>query len=269
MKCLDISSNNHDGTVFNWQDAKAAGYDAVYIKATQNDNYVNPYLIADCKDARNAGFEVGIYHFYGSSNGIADPHVQAAWFLRNGIQQVTQYVTLHPVVDVEVGTPGEELQLGVEQFISALAGDILGVYENRNFESNMPGLDATFLWLAWPGWTNEPVPEHTAMVQNEQVVVAGIGENGKVTDVSEIINATAIGIKQVDTPTTIPINPREDTMVSTTQLDNGDIVTYVLLPSNEHLLEITRKKGTAGEAATGGNMSIIDITDAFSSTVPA
>lgn len=259
MKCLDISSNNHDGTVFNWQDAKAAGYDAVYIKATQNDNYVNPYLIADCKDARNAGFEVGIYHFYGSSNASADPHQQAAWFLRNGIHQVGQYTTLRAVVDVETGTPGPALEAEIEQFLAALPGDIIGTYMNRSFESAMPLLDSVFLWLAWPGWTNEPVPSHTAMVQTEQIAVPGIGSTGKITDVSEVINATLLGI--TEPPVTIP--KQEDKMVSTVELSNGDIVTYVLLPSNEHLLEFTRKTGTAGETAGNGNMSIIDITDQF------
>lgn len=195
MKCLDISSNNHDGTVFNWQDAKAAGYDAVYIKATQNDNYVNPYLIADCKDARNAGFEVGIYHFYGSSGGSADPHSQAAWFLKNGIQQVANVTTLRAVVDVETGTAGAELEAEIEQFLSALSGDIIGTYMDRSYASIMPELDSPFLWLAWPGWTNEAVPEHTAMVQNGKVIVPGIGETNKVTDVSEIVDAVAIGME--------------------------------------------------------------------------
>lgn len=268
MKCLDISSNNHDGTVFNWQDAKAAGYDAVYIKATQNDNYVNPYLIADCKDARNAGFEVGIYHFWGSSKGAATAQQQAEWFKRNGIDQVAQYVTLHPVIDVETGTPGLDLQHAVEDFISETS-HMIGCYMDRSFESTMPSLDANFLWLAWPGWTNEQLPDegHTVMVQNEQIVVSGIGETGMLTDVSEILNAAAIGIKVVEPPvTTIK---EDDKMISTTELSNGDIVTYVLLPSNEHLLEFTRKAGTAGETAGNGNMSIIDITDQFPTQVPA
>lgn len=57
-------------------------------------------------------------------------------------------------------------------------------------------------------------------------------------------------------------------MVSTTQLANGDIVTYVLLPSNEHLLELTRKAGTQGEPGANG-WSIIDVTDQFPQQAPA
>lgn len=195
---LDISSNNHNGMPFNWLAAYEAGYRAVYIKATQNDNYLNPYLIADCRDARNAGFEVGVYHFYGSSVGVmASPQEQAQWFKHNGIDQVSEFTTLVPVVDVEVGTPGELLQAGIEFFISDL-GIACGVYMDGNYQETMPNLDGNFLWLAWPGWTNEAVPSHCAMVQFSQLVVPGIGEdaNGKtnLTDINEVLTLEVIGM---------------------------------------------------------------------------
>lgn len=260
MKCLDVSSNNHDGTVFNWQAAKDAGYDAVYVKATQNDNYVNPYLIGDCKDARNAGLEVGVYHFYGTSQpGTANPISQADWFKRNGIEQVILWTTLSPVVDVEVGTPGQQLEQLVEEFISELKS-ACGVYLNRDFQTNMPNLDTSFLWLAWPGWTNEAVPSHTAMVQTGKVEVPGIGETGKLTDISEILDETLLGTTAPE-PTQQEEVIEMDSIVATI---NGVecLVSHVLTQSG-HYLEVVRPLHVVGTHAENDGTEIIDLTDAY------
>lgn len=282
MKVLavDVSSNNHNGMPFNWPDVKKAGYDAVYVKATQNNNYLNPYLIADCRDARNAGLEVGIYHFYGTSNGLtAHPTDQAEWFKTNGLEQVAQYLTLLPVVDVETGIPGTGLQTEIEDFITAIGGPGCGVYMNRSFDEAMPRLDGSFLWLAWPGYTNEALPSHCVIVQTGQQVVNGIGENtegttNQKTDIDTIFDIESIKLveapqpKPEPKPTPNPIEKVDPEMVSTTELADGTIVTYVLLPSNEHLIELTREKGTVGQPGTNG-WSIIDVTDEFPAQAPA
>ena len=100
MKLIDISSNNHTGQTFNWHEVRDSGIGGVYVKATEGNSYTNPYLLMDTRDARNAGMEVGIYHFYRAN---VNPVQQAQWFLKNGIQQIDKdLATLMPVVDIEV-----------------------------------------------------------------------------------------------------------------------------------------------------------------------
>jgi hypothetical protein len=262
MQGIDISSNNHGGEVFNFGDVKAAGYDVVYVKATQDANYVNPYFIADVRDAMNMGLRVGVYHFFGTTS---PPIVQADWFLRNGIAQVEQYTDLLPVLDFEASMSAESRDV----FLTAL-GRPCGVYMDQNFYKNIGyGKAAAFGWLAWPGWTNEALPIGTAIVQTGQALVEGIGSSPagptKLTDIDTIINLTAFTDNQPAPPTEeIPEN-----MISTVELQDGTIVTYVIIPSTEHVIELTRQKGTQGEAMTTANTSVIDVTDAFPSEVPS
>jgi len=61
-------------------------------------------------------------------------------------------------------------------------------------------------------------------------------------------------------PTPTP-TPKEYEIMDSTTAANGDIVSHAVTPAG-HYLEITRKAGDQGEAATQG-LSIIDITAAF------
>jgi Glycosyl hydrolases family 25 len=202
VKGFDISSNNHNGMPFNWPEAKAAGYEAVYIKATQGDSYVNPYFIQDCRDAKNAGLEVGIYHYFVATVPVAD---QVTYFKTNGMAQVSKFTTLVPMLDVETGNPGLALEDEVNAFLAAIPAV---VYMDRSFNQGMPTLDDPIGdWLAWPGWTEaDQTPAQCIAVQYEQVVVPGIGQNpnGKylLTDVDSFLDLERL---KTVTPEPVPV----------------------------------------------------------------
>lgn len=265
MKAIDISSNNHvNGELFNFLQVKDAGYEAVYVKATQGNNYLNPYLIGDVRDASNNGLEVGVYHFYDAANGT--PEEQAAWFKKNGIyipidenHNLSQYLDLVPALDFETLN---NLAL-VEQFIAAL-GEPCGLYTDRSIimqegSSGFTKTGAKFGWLAWPGWTNEPLPTGTAIVQTGQQPVQGIPAP---VDIDEVLNPLIIAT-HVPEPTPQPLTEEEEDMPSTTKLDDGTLVTYWTDPKSGHLVELTRKAGTQGQPMTGEDVSLIDVNDAF------
>lgn len=203
VKAFDISSNNHNGMPFNWPEAKAAGYEVVYIKATQGDNYVNPYFIQDCRDALNAGFKVGIYHYY-----TTDPSdKQADWFYTNGIKQVLEYTTLLPCVDVETGTPGAALEAEVNAFVAAILfathDSCLGYMDRSFFSAMQPNFAAD--WYAIPGWDDsDPVPDKCVMVQYGKVKVPGIGvapnNSQLLTDVDNVLDIGEITVTTVNPP---------------------------------------------------------------------
>lgn len=71
---IDISANQAHPIDF--VKVKASGVAAVFIKATQGLNYVNPYFNQDLKAAIAAGLQVAAYHFYGGG----DPAAEAAFF---------------------------------------------------------------------------------------------------------------------------------------------------------------------------------------------
>jgi hypothetical protein len=173
FKGIDISSNNHNGMPFNWPEVKTAGYDVVYIKATQGNSYVNPYFIQDCRDARNAGLEVGIYHYFVAAVPVAE---QVAYFQDNGLHHVAEYTTLVPMLDVETGSPGLALEDDINLFLLQVPSV---VYMDRSFNAAMPTLDDPVGdWLAWPGWTpTDETPAQCIAVQYAQEVVPGIGQN--------------------------------------------------------------------------------------------
>lgn len=207
-KAIDISSNNHNGHPFNWQQAYADGYTVAYVKATQGgianaDGYLNPYLIADCRDAVNAGFMVGIYHYLTLTS---TPQQQAAWFAANGIAQVAQYTELIPMLDYEKGEPNATLR---DEFLFAL-GHECGVYMDRSFYGAIGlGTHARCGWLAWPGWSGEAVDIEIAMVQTGSVQVPGIGITddgaGKVTDINTVLDLEILQMSATEKTLNAPI----------------------------------------------------------------
>ncbi|MGE5626666.1 MAG: GH25 family lysozyme [Solirubrobacterales bacterium] len=69
MKGIDISSSQ--GNV-NFDYVKNAGYEVVYIKATEGLSYINPYLNSSYKGANAAGLKIGFYHFLRANDPIAE-----------------------------------------------------------------------------------------------------------------------------------------------------------------------------------------------------
>jgi hypothetical protein len=164
LNALDVSSNNHKGQLFNWQEVRDAGYEYVYVKATQAANYLNPYLLMDVRDARNAGLNVGVYHFLMPSPGAMQ---QAAYFMQNGIKQTLLECNLLPVVDVEAS--------GVTAADRDIFCETVGrcaQYMDRSFYSEMGQGKSAWSWIALGGGA---VPTgDVRMVQTGTAVVPGI-----------------------------------------------------------------------------------------------
>jgi GH25 family lysozyme M1 (1,4-beta-N-acetylmuramidase) len=183
---FDISSSNHNGQPFNWPDAKAAGYDIVYVEATGGNNYLNTYLIEDCRNAYYADLAVGVYHFYDDQNGT--PEEQAQWFTHNGRRQVEDYTTLHPVLCFTESGDGSMR----DRFLTAMGQSKCGVLTSQDFQTAIGyGADALFGWLIWDGWTIQPLPVNTAIVQNSNNgTIPGIGNP---VNLDVILDDNAIG----------------------------------------------------------------------------
>jgi hypothetical protein len=261
-KALDISSNNHNGMPFNWSDTKAAGYDVVYIKATQGITYVNPYLIGDVKDAVAAGFKVGIYHMYDTS----DPTQQANWFKTNALNQMidgtkplSDMLALLPMVDVEgpAGPATDALEVFLNEYLQAVPS--VGYMDRNNYSLIKPNFSAD--WIAWPGWIPADGTSYDAMefelVQTGQTLVPGIGmgPTGKqlLTDID-----TVLDLEMILTVDNVPTPTLEDmSVLQATTNAAGETVIYAVSTasthdSGNHLYEFTK-------TATG--WSVIDVTD--------
>lgn len=268
MKGIDISSNNHQGEVSNFLQVKEAGYEFCYVKATQGIHYLNPYLVADVRDAANNGLFVGVYHFYDATSGT--PQEQADFFLRNGIHapvgdgkgDLSEFLSLKPVLDFESIEDANKR----DAFLHALVVPT-GVYMNRDFEEHIGyGVVAAFGWLAWPEWTNEPLPTDTAIVQTAQQLVQGIGEN---PNGSHALTDTDVCLEFPIIVSTAPLTTegKEEEMDSV-EVNIGEppvphLVSHVYT-SNGHYLEILRPVANLGKGATQGD-SVIDLSDAYPS----
>ena len=96
---LDVSHHNGD---IDYQAVKEAGHRFVFIKATQDNDFIDPMFSTNLRNARAAGIAVGAYHFF---DYTLDGREQADHFLDrveafDGIDDA-----LPPVVDVECWAP--------------------------------------------------------------------------------------------------------------------------------------------------------------------
>lgn len=92
MKGIDVS--NHNGNI-NFNQVKAAGIEAVYIKATEGTTFKDSYLDTNYSNAHYAGLTTGFYHFL---VGTSAPETQANSFY-NAIKDKAN--DLIPMLDVE------------------------------------------------------------------------------------------------------------------------------------------------------------------------
>jgi len=89
---IDISRWNLD---LNWQAARAAGVNFVFIKSTEGGDRTDPLFEAHVAEAERAGVPWGAYHFY---YWCRDAESQARWFIANVPRRPGG---LPPVLDVE------------------------------------------------------------------------------------------------------------------------------------------------------------------------
>jgi GH25 family lysozyme M1 (1,4-beta-N-acetylmuramidase) len=72
-RIIDVSSAQHpDGAPIKWNQVAQDGVTAAFIKATEGDNYVNPYLQPDMIAAQNNGIAVCAYHFAKMGSPVAE-----------------------------------------------------------------------------------------------------------------------------------------------------------------------------------------------------
>lgn len=77
-RIIDVSSQNHkdlppgQGPPIDWATVKAAGVEAVFIKATQDTTYTNRWFWTDLLEAEHAKILVCAYHFAGMSDPVAE-----------------------------------------------------------------------------------------------------------------------------------------------------------------------------------------------------
>jgi len=99
---IDVSHWDHpNGTAINWTSVRGAGYTFAFVKASESTNYTNPYFASDRSYARQAGLDVGAYHFARPSSAVGAAAAEARYFVSvTGAGHVAG--DLPPVLDLEM-----------------------------------------------------------------------------------------------------------------------------------------------------------------------
>ena len=157
---VDVANHQHPGRgPINWKSVGTlGGQDFAFVKATEGSDYVNPFYLEDAKAAREAGLEVGAYHY---ARPAGDPVAQARHFaetINSGPE-----TSLPPVLDLEVeeGLSPTALIAWTRVFLLELeraSGKKPMVYTYRYFwyerMSNTNAFTNYPLWLA--AYQNQP-----------------------------------------------------------------------------------------------------------------
>lgn len=143
---IDVSGNN--GRV-DWRKVAASGVAHAYVKATEGVSFVDPRLVANCRDAHAAGVTVGLYHFAHPSN---PPHREAAHFLRS-VAGLVAFVGMVPMLDLELteGLGWTYLDAWKAQWFAAVdheLGQLAGFYSYYYYWKLMHLLEGRPVWGA-------------------------------------------------------------------------------------------------------------------------
>jgi GH25 family lysozyme M1 (1,4-beta-N-acetylmuramidase) len=210
---IDISRWQHpNGHGIDWSAVRGAGHSFAIIKATESNNYTNPYFASDTAGARSVGMMVGAYDFARPSRPVAADAAAEARYFVGAIGSTHQAGTLPPVLDMEQsgGLSSAELIAWTHTWldtVTALTGRMPIVYTYKNFWStNMAGTSefgAYPLWLAyysstlgglvgnWPTWamwqysSSGSVPGISGSVDMNRF-------NGSLADLAALANGAAI-----------------------------------------------------------------------------
>lgn len=106
IRGIDIS--RHNGEDIDFEKVAAAGYDFVYIKASEGTDFKDPRFVDNIRCARQAGLRVGVYHFFRFDT---DGRMQAINLLHSLRRRVTD---LPVAIDIEEwGNPDGEATSGI------------------------------------------------------------------------------------------------------------------------------------------------------------
>ena len=95
VRGIDISHHNDD---IDFEKVRRAGYDFVFIKATQDNDFIDPMFVTNMAKAKAAGLSAGGYHFF---DYTLDGTIQADHFVDRLELAGAIDGALPPVVDVE------------------------------------------------------------------------------------------------------------------------------------------------------------------------
>ncbi|MGV0111281.1 lysozyme, partial [Arthrobacter sp. CP30] len=96
---LGVDVSSHQGQFVDWSSASRYGARFAYVKATENDDYANPYFADQFAGAAASGMYRGAYHF--ALPSLSSGTTQATFFVRNGGGWSADGKTLPPLLDVE------------------------------------------------------------------------------------------------------------------------------------------------------------------------
>lgn len=183
-KGLDVSS--HQGVV-DWVKVKAAGYDFVWVKASEGATFTSPTFLAQVHGARAAGLKVGAYHYLRPQRGRGG-HVEAAFFFQHLQSAGLGAGDLIPVLDIEehhVGGVAAEDEYTKQAYdhLRTLTGRRVGIYTFPFFRTNWPSwVTRAPLWIAdFGGLTAPRLPKpwtkYAAWQHTDRGRIDGVGGN--------------------------------------------------------------------------------------------
>lgn len=143
---LDVSS--YQGLVA-WEEVYAAGYRVAAVKVSEGLDVADAQAYRNVTQARQAGFEVFVYHFAHPSNS---PAAELRWFLEHarGLVRPGDYP---PALDLEVaeGHSWEYLNGWKAHFLAGV-DDAIGIGHGATFYSYLSFLERMTLWPERPVW---------------------------------------------------------------------------------------------------------------------
>jgi GH25 family lysozyme M1 (1,4-beta-N-acetylmuramidase) len=168
---IDVASYQHpSGSGIDWGQVAAAGYQFVFVKATQGNYYVNPYFSGDFAGAHNAGLFRAAYHFADPS--VSDGATQADYML-NTNSYVADGGTFPPALDLE-DVSGQPFcynlsPSGMVDWIAQFGNEVqrrIGrppvIYSRASWWNQCTGSSTAFganpLWVASFGTSNPVLP---------------------------------------------------------------------------------------------------------------
>jgi hypothetical protein len=255
------------------------------VKATESNNYTNPFFADDYADSLAAGLVHGAYHFARPAYPLSKTATAQAQYFAARIGDVNMPDTLPPVLDLEVtgGLPRADLVTWAQIFLyrlRTLTGRTPMLYTYPSFWTDV--LDDPTAFARFPIWMasyGSSAPSADIWQYTDSALISGI--SGKVdestylgTGGSELPWATlSDGTATVPWPTAAPQAPHSVAAVA-----GPSTATVSWVPGNDGNARTTSYVVTsipggitakAGGAATSATVTGLDPTTSYTFTVTA